>query len=238
MGYQMHYVTHVDTGLGEFDHHQPERGHLQICAASLVFDHICRVHPDRSTDAPLKQLVEHVIDVDHFGEIYWPESRLPRSAFVLSSLLQGFEQTEPHDDDSQLNFGFRALDCAYATLVAEHRARLEMNTAIREQYAFGELLAVETSNDFVIKYAQKQGVMAVIKRDPDRGNVRIKVRPDCSLDLAPLYQHIRRIDQVGTWYYHPSGKMLLNGSKKHTSQKPTPLTLQQVLEAFRQVFRV
>ena len=36
LGFQMHNVTHVDTGLGEFDHHQPDRGLQRICATSLT----------------------------------------------------------------------------------------------------------------------------------------------------------------------------------------------------------
>ena len=33
-------VVHVDTGLGEFDHHQPDRAKMNICAASLVMEYL------------------------------------------------------------------------------------------------------------------------------------------------------------------------------------------------------
>src|SRR5258708_14403189 len=64
LGFQMHEVTHVDTGLGEFDHHQPERGHEQICATSLVFNHICQLHPEEKDNQALKYLSDFVTDVD------------------------------------------------------------------------------------------------------------------------------------------------------------------------------
>ncbi|MCA9369277.1 hypothetical protein KC721_03180, partial [Candidatus Woesebacteria bacterium] len=36
LGVDLRDVTHVDTGLGEFDHHQKERASTDICATSLV----------------------------------------------------------------------------------------------------------------------------------------------------------------------------------------------------------
>ncbi len=47
---QLHEVTHVDTGLGEFDHHQPERASRDVCAATLVFDYLKEVRPEIIND--------------------------------------------------------------------------------------------------------------------------------------------------------------------------------------------
>jgi len=236
LGFQMHMVVHVDTGLGEFDHHQPERGHLNISAASLVYDHICKIHPDHILDEALKELVAHVVDVDHFGEIAWPDSQHPRYCFMLSSLLQGFESLELHNDDSQLQFGFTSLDSAYANLRHQVAARRELTTGETFMMPFGRCLSVATANDNIIKYAQKSGIAVVIKKDPEEGSVRIKARPDCPIDLKTLSEAIVKLDQAGYWYYHPSGKMLLNGSRKHSSQRPTSLTLEQVTDLFKQIY--
>jgi len=77
LGFQMHQVIHVDTGLGEFDHHQPERGHDHICATSLVFDYAARLHPELKNDQALNFLVEYITETDHFEELYWPDSSSP-----------------------------------------------------------------------------------------------------------------------------------------------------------------
>jgi len=237
LGFQLHEVTHVDTGLGEFDHHQPERGLLRICATSLTFDYICRLHPEFKTDFALKAVVEYVTDDDHFGEIYWPESSHPRYSFMLSAMLHGFESIELHNDEAQLHFGLTCYDCAYANL----RELAQAQTTVEEEgkeFMLGSIrcLALTSRNDSVIKYAQKMGFFVVIRKDPSTGELRIKARPDAPIDLKPLADEISKIDQVGSWYYHPSGKMLLNGSRKQRHQRPSPLTLTQVIEAAQRVY--
>lgn len=232
LGFQMHQVTHVDTGLGEFDHHQPDRGQQRICATSLVYDYLCKLHPELKQDQALQAIVAFVTDDDHFGEVDWPEPGALRYSFMLPSLLHGFESVDPHNDESQLHFGFTCFDCAYASLKENIQAQEAINQD-GQPFFLGDLrcLAIETKNDSVMKVAQKLGYVLVIRKDPSSGEVRIKARPDAPLELRPLADQILALDQVGTWYYHPSGKMLLNGSRKQRHQRPTKLSLRQVVEA-------
>jgi len=236
LGFQMHQVTHVDTGLGEFDHHQEERGHQRICATSLVFEHICKIHPEEKNNKALQYISEFAIDIDHFGEINWPEPNSPRYSFMVHELLSGFENVDPHNDDSQLHFGLQCLDCAYASLTEGFEAEIEMRKGETFETKWGKCLGIETRNDQVLKYAQRQGYALVIRKDPKTGEMRIKARPDTDMDLKKLYEEILKLDQVGYWFYHNSGKMLLNGSRKRRHQKPTPLTLQQVVELVKNIY--
>lgn len=230
LGFQMHEVVHVDTGLGEFDHHQPERGQLRICATSLIYDHVCKLHPELKSDKALQAVVEFVTETDHFGEVHWPEPGALRYCFMLPQLLHGFESVDPHDDDSQMSFGLTCFDCAYASLKETIQAQ-DLIQEEGQEFRVGELqcLAILTRNDVVVKQAQQLGYSVVIRKDPMTGEVRIKARPDIAIDLKPLADEILKHDQVGSWYYHPSGKMLLNGSRKQRQQRPTPLSLPQVM---------
>lgn len=230
LGFQMHEVTHVDTGLGEFDHHQPDRGQLRICATSLVYDYVCKIHPELKNDQALQEIVKFVTDDDHFGEVDWPEPDALRYSFMLPSLLHGFESVDPHNDESQMHFGFTCFDCAYASLKETIQAK-EVVEKDGQTFQIGQLkcLAIESKNDIVMKYAQKMGYSLVIRKDPTSGEVRIKARPDSSVELKPLSEAILKVDTIGTWYYHPSGKMLLNGSRKQRHQRPTKLSLQEVV---------
>ena len=108
-GCQLHEITYVDTGGGEFDHHQPGRAMERVCATSLVFDHVCEVHPEKKDDEALKSIVEMANSVDHFEEVYWPESESERYLFMLHEIVRGHEFTDPHNDDSQMHFGFQCL---------------------------------------------------------------------------------------------------------------------------------
>jgi len=231
------HVTHVDTGLGEYDHHQPERGQLHICASSLVYDHLCQLHPDLAADQALKTLVEFITDIDHFGEINWPDSGNLRYSFMIHELISGKDNVDPHDDDSQMQFGLACLDGAYATL-KEEVAAAEIIVSDGQPFdtKTGSCLAIATANGATVKRAQKQGIDLVIRKDPHLGNITIKAQPNSKFVLKELADKIKARDSVGTWFYHASGKMLLNGSKKHTSQIASPLSLEEIVKMVKEIF--
>jgi hypothetical protein len=231
-------VVHVDTGLGEFDHHQPDRGlEMKMSASSLVYDHVCEVHPELKEDKALSTIVEFITDVDHFGEVFWPDAANLRYSLMIHELIRGLEFSELHNDDSQLHFAMTCLDSAYSTMKEQLRAiEIIEERGERFQIGCGQALAVETHNDDVLKLGQKQGNVLVIKKDPDEGHIRIKARPDSPIDLTRLYQEILKKDSDGTWYNHPSGKMLLNGSDKHRNQKASGLHMETVVEMVKALY--
>lgn len=229
-------VVHVDTGLGQFDHHQPDRGLLPISASSLVFDHVKNVHPDLLNDQALAELVSIVTEIDHFGEVAWPDANNTRYCLMLHDLLHGFESIDSHTDDAQLNFGLQCLDCAYASLKETVQAANLLTEGQEFQLKAGNCLGIETANDVVVKYAQKKGYQVVVRKDPTGGEVRIKARPDAKIDLRAAADKLKNVDPVGTWYYHPSGKMLLNGSRKHRNQNPTPLSLRDIIKLLKELY--
>lgn len=239
--FQLHQVTHVDTGLGEFDHHQVEKADRDTCATSLVYDYICERYPDQKNDQALAALVRHVTDVDHFGEIYWSEAGEDRFVFSLHSLIHGHEFVNLHDDDSQLNFGLQGLDYAYAALVQRYKAKeILQEKGWDFDIAAGRCLAVETRNDDTVKLAQMTGSVLAVRKDPEQGFVRIKVRPDAKnpdgsdFNLAALNEEIRQLDPKAKWFYHASGKMLLNGSNKAwDSGEASNLSLKQVVDLIK-----
>lgn len=236
-GCQLHEVTHVDTGLGEFDHHQPERGRQQLSASSLVYAYLIKIHPELSNDVALKKISEFITDVDHFGEIYWPDSGSYRYCFMIQDLISGMDYTDPHNDDSQLHFGLQCLDNAYAGLIQFVKAEEILQTrGTSFLIKAGQVLGLETNNDQTIKLAQKQGFALVIRKDPDEGHIRIKARPDTEIELKPLADKISQLEPQASWYYHPSGKMLINGSRKHRNQRASGLSLNRILDLVRDLY--
>jgi hypothetical protein len=237
LGFQLHEVTHVDTGFGEFDHHQPERGQEFVSATSLTYKHICNIHPDYVDNEALKAISEFVTEIDHFREIYWPESDHQRYSFMIHELVKGVEFYDPHNDDSQLQFGLQCLDSAYGVMTQRIKAEeIITQEGVPFECSAGKCLGIETSNDETIKLAQKQGYNIVIRKDPKLGNIRIKARPDANIDLKPVADAIEKVDSKASWYYHPSGKMLINGSRKHRNQKASQLPLKEVIGIITEVF--
>lgn len=234
---QLHEITHVDTGLGEFDHHQIERASREICAATLIFDYLKQVRPEIAEDHALVEMIKIIVDVDHFGEIYWPEAKENRFVFTLHELIHGHESIEPHDDDSQLHFGMKALDCAYAEMTNRLKAEeIIESKGIEFEIKEGKCLALETQNDESIKLSQVMGYVLAVRKDSEYGHIRIKVRPDAELNLDKLNQAIKEIDPKATWFYHASGKMLLNGSVKHRNQTASSLSLKGVIHLIQKLY--
>lgn len=231
LGFDLHNVTHVDTGMGRFDHHQPDRGSKRLSATLLTYKFVLSRYPDLEQDQALSIVADFATEIDHFEEIFWPDSCSYRYSFMIQELIKGIEFCEPHDDLSQMHFGLQCLDSAYAILTQQVKAK-EIIAEKGQEFEIGgkKCLALETRNDDTIKIAQKQGFELVIRKDSKLGHVRIKVRPDSDLELKPLYEEIVKIDKKGTWFYHASGKMLINGSRKHTSQIPSDLTMEEVVK--------
>ena len=237
LGFDLNEVTHLDTGLGEFDHHQPDRALQPVCATSLVYDNLSQSFPHLQNDAALRTLVEYINDVDHFGEIHWPDAAHWRYSLMIHELLHGLEFQNPYDDEALLQFGLQCLDAAYSSLKQNLKAyEVIAQSGAEFQLSAGTGLALETSNDDTIKVAQKQGYLIVVRKDPKLGNIRIKARPDSSIDLKKLYELLETKDSQGTWYYHNSGKMLLNGSHKHRNQVASKLTLEEVVRLLKDCY--
>lgn len=230
LGYSPDQVTHVDTGGGPFDHHDVARAGKQFCAAKLVYDYIATIHPEIKNDLALQEMINHVLDVDHFGEAFWPEADHSRYQFMLHQIISGMDKTEKDDDAYQVDLGGRLLDFVYASMKSYIQARGELaNGIIFPLKSGGTAFAVASSNEDVLAAAQKAGHLLAIKKDESSGHLRLKARPDAPFDLQAIYDDILTQDSIGTWYYHPSGKMLLNGSRKNPDQKPSPLSLEQVV---------
>lgn len=230
LGVMPQQVIHVDTGLGEFDHHQPERATKRVCAASLVYDHLAKSQADKKNNQALSYIVEYVTQLDLFENCYWPEAADLRYQLMLHSILAGAKNTGLYDDDRLLQFGFEMLDAAYAQLRGEIKAD-EIIQRKGQRFKIGQwaVLAIPSSSGAVEKRAQMQGTDLVIRKNEKTGHIRIKATPKSGINLTPVYEQILKVDKVGDWFLHNSTRMLLNGSSK-SRQNPSPLSLTQIIK--------
>ncbi len=235
MGFSPEDITHTDTGLGEFDHHQQDRGMQRICATSLVVDYVTHIHPELEEDDALKFISEYVTAIDHFEENAWENATDLKYQCMIHNLIDGFREAGAQDDEMVVHFGFQCLDAAYTSVKQQIEAQKEIDEKKQEfETKWGKALAIESSNDEVMKIAQKSGYVVAVRKDPHRGDIRIKAVPGKNIDLTPIANTIMKMDTVGRWYFHPAKTMLLNGSSKEdANRKPSPLTLAEVMEVFR-----
>jgi len=227
-------ILHVDTGLGKFDHHQ---NNTFTCAAEKVWLYIKEYFKDKNNSPistrkkeAIDRLVALVNDIDHFGEVFWPDPDNDRYDLIIERIFDGWKQKYPDQNHRLCSWGIDCLDGLYQILRAKVYAEQELEKAKVIKSPWGKALAVETINDEVIKLGQKKGYKVVIRKDPRKDYLRIKSLPSKEIDLTPLYLILKKTDPEATWYLHPSCNMLLNGTTKNPKTKPTKLTLDEVVE--------
>lgn len=242
-------IIHVDTGLGPLDHHQTSD--LTVSAASRVWDYVQENSPEfQDHDAEkkngkreaLSKLVELVVGIDHFQEVFWADPSAWHHEFSLLGLLEGLELERPNEDRYYVEFGMKCLDAVLHDFENRLWAEEEIKGSGKEfDTRYGKAIAFEVINDAVIKIAQKMGYVIVIRKDPRKGYVRIKARPTdqkdpkSNIDLTPVYEKLLKLDPEATWFLHVSKKMLLNGSTKNPTMKPSKLSLDELIEAVREI---
>lgn len=236
---------HVDTGLGPLDHHQTDD--QRVCGASRTWDYIQQVQSSKfkiQTEpenwdvkrGAIDRIVKIIVEYDHFREVFWENPTADYHEFSLGGILEGLQLQKPDQDDYAVEFISACLDA----MVHNFQNRIWAEKTIEKQgkefkTTKGKGIAFETINDSVVKLSQKMGYMLVIRKDPRKGYVRIKARPDKSgeegINLTLVYEKLRKMDPDATWFLHVSKKMLLNGSVKNPSMKPTSLSLDDIIKA-------
>ncbi len=223
-------IIHVDTGFGRFDHHQSK---ADTCAAELVFKHLKKnklIKP--KAVAPLRRIVAYVCDIDHFKEIYYPEPDADIYDFQLNNLIDGLKNNL--GNDSQLvTLGQQLLEAVLIVFTKKVSAEEELNQGYIFESSWGKTLLIESDNSDVSRLAQKKGYDLTVQKYAHNGSVRIKLRPDNKHDLKKIYETVLKKDPDATWFYHVSGKMLLNGSATNPQYIASKLTIRSLLKIIR-----
>lgn len=245
-------VMHVDTGMGPLDHHQTSS--LEECGASRTWDFVKKQHEGSErwfvkADA-IERIVNVIVAIDHFQEVYWPEPAADFHEFSLLGILEGMKYQKPGDDNFFMLFGMECLDALVYDFENRAWAEKELKEkGIEFDTQFGKGIGVETMNDTVLKLAQKMGYRIVIRKDPRSGFVRIKTMPvkaetkdkglmikdKEAVDFTLISEKLKKMDPEATWYLHVSKKMLLNGTTKNPKMIPTHLSLQQIIEVVKSI---
>ncbi|MCR4263281.1 MAG: hypothetical protein NUV98_01000 [Candidatus Roizmanbacteria bacterium] len=245
------HIVHADTGLGDFDHHQTNE---DTCAAKLIFEktiknkagkHITIDHVEytvrKANYEVLARMVSFINDIDHFREVYYPEANNDRYQFLLSGILDGLNllyNSTGAGDIQVVSFGMTALDGVYRLLQNKVGAEkeIEKDPSLVIATKHGEAIGFETSNDAVLDISQKNGYAITVRKDPNKQYVRIKCLPEKGIDLTPVYNKLKQKDPEASWFLHASCAMVLNGSTKNPSMKPTTLSLNEIMEVVKEEF--
>jgi hypothetical protein len=133
-----------------------------------------------------------------------------------------------------VDLGMHALDGMYKTFQNKVWAESELKEkGVEFETIWGRGIGVETTNDETVHLAQKMGFALAIRKDPNKGYLRIKSLPKDEIDLTSVYNTLKAAERDATWFLHASRHMVLNGSSKNPDMRPTKKTLQQIIDVLQ-----
>jgi len=225
-------VIHVDTGLGKFDHHQTND---YTSATKLVYKYLIgRDYIEEKEIKPLEKIIEYVNSTDHFAEVFYSDPEADRYDFMVRQLVDGLKVIN-RDEAKLMEIIFLLLESALIVFKNKVNAEEEINRGFVFKSYLGRSLALESKNEEAVKLALKKGFTLVIRRHPEVGFTRIKTIPEKKYSLRPIYEKILEVDKKGSWFFHISEHMLLNGSSGNPKLIPTPLSLNKIIEIIKSV---
>lgn len=223
-------IIHVDTGFGKFDHHQTN---ADTCAALLVYEEVKKLH---GADPAMERLLAVVNDIDHFHEVFFPNPTADFWDLGLVTQIDGWRLIYSDNPIKIVDLGMQALDGIYKTFQNKVWAEKELREkGLEFRTKWGKGIGVETTNDEVVHLAQKMGYAVAVRKDPNKGYLRIKSLPKDEIDLESLYNKLKSEEPDATWFLHASRHMVLNGSSKNPQMRPTKKTLQQIIDVIKQI---
>jgi hypothetical protein len=225
-------VIHVDTGLGRFDHHQTND---YTSATKLVYKYLIGMNliEEKEIEA-LEKIVEYVNSTDHFAEVFYSDPDADRYDFMIRQLVDGLKVIS-REETKLIEIIFLLLEAALIVFKNKVNAEEEIKNGFVFKSYLGRSLALESKNEEAVKLALKRGFALVIRRHPEVGFTRIKTLPDKKYTLEPVYKKILTKDKIGSWFFHVSEHMLLNGSSGNPKLIPTPLSLNKIIEIIKSV---
>ena len=225
-------VIHVDTGLGKFDHHQTND---YTSATKLVYKYLIgRDYIEEKEIKPLEKIIEYVNSTDHFAEVFYSDPEADRYDFMIRQLVDGLKVIN-RDEAKLMEIIFLLLESALIVFKNKVNAEEEINQGFVFKSYLGRSLALESKNEEAVKLALKKGFTLVIRRHPEVGFTRIKTIPEKKYSLRPIYEKILEVDKKGSWFFHISGHMLLNGSSGNPKLIPTTLSINKIIEIVKAI---
>ncbi|MEK7597679.1 MAG: hypothetical protein AAB441_03485 [Patescibacteria group bacterium] len=220
-------IIHVDTGMGKFDHHQTND---YTSAAKLVYKYLIgRDLIEEREIRALEKIVEYVNSTDHFAEVFYSEPDADRYDFMIRQLVDGLKVIS-REEAKLTEIIFQLLEAVLIVFKNKVSAEEEIKNGYVFKSYLGRSIAIESKNEEAVKLALKKGFALVIRRHPEVGFTRIKTLPDKKFSLKKIYENILKIDKKGSWFFHISGHMLLNGSSGNPKLIPTSLSLNKIIE--------
>lgn len=226
-------VVHVDTGMGQFDHHQSA---AKTAAAALVFNDLkSGKFITLKHQSALERLVKLIVEIDNFDDCFWSQAGADRYDLGLAEILNNLKISGRLNDKELVYQGMILLDAILTGFLIKVKVEAEIRSGEEFNCHWGKALAVESRHSLLSKLAQKMGFALVIRKEPKTGFVSIKSQPRPEIDLGPIYQRLVKLDPNASWFFHQSRHIIINGSRHNPAVKASGLSLKEIVDIVKKI---
>ena len=212
----------VDTGGGEFDHHQKNDFE---CAASLVAKKY-----NLLTNSVIEKIVSYTLLVDH-GKYF----HLNLQTSNLMYIIHGLNARYPTTPEIVMDKVCDIIESWFSYLEQEN----EILEAVNEKYEFetsiGKCIAFDIDSQTLREWSYHKGYRLYIYKDRNTGYVGIKAKGDDDIDLTNVYQKLHNIESEKEWFLHSSKQLVLCGTKKVPTEHTSKLTLSNIVSVISSI---
>lgn len=213
----------IGVGRGRFDEH---KGDLDDCAATLVLKHLKGGSFIPAADLPaIERLVGWVKEED-LGLL----NKVERREFTVPIILENFYDHAGGDSGRQIGLAFDLLDALL--LAQKNQVTLDEDWEKRVEFGsvFGPAVALKSDARSIDAFAYARGFDLVVWVNKKRSYHNIRAAASSRIDLTPVYQELRRVDNQADWFFHHSKKMLICGSELDPKARPSKLSLEWLID--------
>lgn len=216
-------IAYVGVGRGRFDEH---KGDIGDCAATLVWKH---AEPRAAIADPIEKRAIRKMVAWVFQEDTGRLNTVPYRAFTAPSIIEGYFDGHDRDSAKTAEFGFAMLDALLMT--QKNEVRLEDDWANRKEFAsrWGKAVAVVGASRQIDSYAYGRGFPLAVIMDPNATYHTIRADASSDIDLASVYEALRKREPEASWYFHHSGKMLICGGDHAPGATLSKLSMEELI---------
>ncbi len=219
-------IIHVDTGGGKYDHHGSS---IVTSAARLVFEQLIKYDCLRKKDRlAIERIVDYVTFIDNFREVDLPEADADLYDFCPHQLIFSSRSLIP-DDHKLTEFFMQILAAMLSAMKTKISAEEDIAAGMIFESKWGKTVAMESKNEESVKLALKKKFSAALRKDPQRGFLKIKINPKISTDLELLYNELKSRDKSAHWSLQGNKHIIINGSSRKPNSIATKLTISDVI---------
>ncbi len=223
-------IIHVDTGGGKYDHHGTSK---KTSASRLVFEQLLEYDCVKKKDRlAIERIVEYVTFIDNFQEVELPEADADIYDFCPHQLIFSIRSLIP-DDHKLTEFFTHILVAMLSAMKTKISAEEDIAAGMVFESKWGKTIAMESKNEEAVKLALKKNFMVALRKDPQRGFLKIKINPFIKENMSALFEILIKRDPNAHWSLQGNGHIIINGSSRKPNSVATKLTLNDVIEIIK-----